>query len=700
MDAQKFSRIAESLRQYRRAELKDFGEDVSGQPIDQLYVDPLPSNAIVSTVKSGNTTFILGRKGTGKSTVFAKAQSDIRKQDDLISCYIDVKSLHDLTKPADISSSDEVNLNHGIYRTHLLRKAFLGSVLSQVIKELKAASQDMSLWDRWAGRQRSIDELEERLTRIEKSVKNAKLENQELPILQRIQTRWRAQTTDEQTTETSASAKIVASPTFPRAEAQADTKDFERTLDDREIYDEYSRIVLSTFPYEDIISEIKSLLDESSLRRLIIFFDDFSELSFLDQRLFVDIILSPLNNSSNELIKLKVAGYPGRVYYGSIDPTKIDRVNLDFSSLYETTDVQSMESAAIDYTTRLIKTRFSAFDAEIEDYFDSGTPISEHMRTLFQTTFNVPRLMGSLLQYCYLDRISKNQKITPSSLRLAARKYYESTLNTYFDMLNKFALEPFDNKLDRHNQKKLLEFVVGEMRNIRKKIADGTVGGSYFNKLSVQPVSHFYVSSSFSDIFNALEANFLVSRYKDTRDKDGRSVTVFALYYGLTELERIAWGYPEGREYRNYFVQRCFDLTTSIQSFLSSKQTIRCNGCKTSFPLETRASLELYKWKCPECADGVCSIVNIADDFSAEIDEIKQDLQLEPVELEILNTLQVENRPMAAGEISSLIDVTYQLVGRRTAKLQDKGFVKKSQNNNDKRVRSEILEKASDLYFS
>ena len=72
-----FSKIAESLRQYRRAELKDFQNYVEGNVMDRLYVDPLRGNAVLQTVLSNNTTFLIGRKDTGKSTVFAKAQADI-----------------------------------------------------------------------------------------------------------------------------------------------------------------------------------------------------------------------------------------------------------------------------------------------------------------------------------------------------------------------------------------------------------------------------------------------------------------------------------------------------------------------------------------------------------------------------------------------------------------------------------------------
>jgi putative ribosome biogenesis GTPase RsgA len=96
MNPKKFSRIAESLRQYRRAELKDFEQDIGDNPVEALYVDPLPGDGVLQTVLSSNTTFLTGRKGTGKSTVFAKAQSDMRKRADLVSVYIDVKSLYEI----------------------------------------------------------------------------------------------------------------------------------------------------------------------------------------------------------------------------------------------------------------------------------------------------------------------------------------------------------------------------------------------------------------------------------------------------------------------------------------------------------------------------------------------------------------------------------------------------------------------------
>jgi predicted transcriptional regulator len=73
-------------------------------------------------------------------------------------------------------------------------------------------------------------------------------------------------------------------------------------------------------------------------------------------------------------------------------------------------------------------------------------------------------------------------------------------------------------------------------------------------------------------------------------------------------------------------------------------------------------------------------------------------LMLEEVEIDILEVLNQENQRMRAKEISSFIDVTYQLVGKRTGKLQESGLVDKEQKGTI--VKSSITKKAINLYFS
>jgi hypothetical protein len=58
---------AQSLKLYRRAELQD--ESTQKSLIRELYVDPLPHDHVFETIMKPHTTFLIGRKGTGKSTV-------------------------------------------------------------------------------------------------------------------------------------------------------------------------------------------------------------------------------------------------------------------------------------------------------------------------------------------------------------------------------------------------------------------------------------------------------------------------------------------------------------------------------------------------------------------------------------------------------------------------------------------------------
>lgn len=330
MDLEKFSKISESLRQYRRAELRDFEAEIGEKPVDQLYVDALPGGAVLQAVLSSNTTFLLGRKGTGKSTVFAKAQSELRRRKDVISIYIDVKSLYDVLEATNIPEEEleGIGVSNVAYRSHMLRKIMLGKVIAELLKEVSESCDKLNFLERWRGIKKQYDELKSSLNEIGVRVKNSKLEKHETPVLQKITNQLRIKQQQESSTTAAVSGKMSAQLSPDKiglsAEASGSLSDFDKTLDDSDIYNEYSDVVLKSFPFGEIIDEIQTLISEAGLVRLVAFFDDFSELALVDQRLFVDVVLSPLNNSSNETVKLKVAGYPGRVYYGKIDPGKAD----------------------------------------------------------------------------------------------------------------------------------------------------------------------------------------------------------------------------------------------------------------------------------------------------------------------------------------------------------------------------------------
>ena len=71
---------------------------------------------------------------------------------------------------------------------------------------------------------------------------------------------------------------------------------------------------------------------------------------------------------------------------------------------------------------------------------------------------------------------------------------------------------------------------------------------------------------------------------------------------------------------------------------------------------------------------------------------------LEPIELRILECLEDESRAMRAGEIAPLIDATFQLVGRRTSKLNEQGLIDKTKIGTGYST-SKISERARATYF-
>ena len=70
-----FFSAVDSLKKYRRAEIKD---NKGNSLINELYVDALPNEQIIKNCLKDNTTFLIGRKGTGKSTIFLRLEEEYK----------------------------------------------------------------------------------------------------------------------------------------------------------------------------------------------------------------------------------------------------------------------------------------------------------------------------------------------------------------------------------------------------------------------------------------------------------------------------------------------------------------------------------------------------------------------------------------------------------------------------------------------
>lgn len=148
-DVLQFFKAADSLRKYRRAELID--EETGESLLNDLYCDPLPHNGFSTRVASPNTTLIIGRKGTGKSTVFQKLQHDIRKTNDRLTAYVDIKTIWDSSQ-VNLDLQERVAaVDHALPPAVLEKMLIYRTFLSNVVEEIKAELNKKlaeSLWEK------------------------------------------------------------------------------------------------------------------------------------------------------------------------------------------------------------------------------------------------------------------------------------------------------------------------------------------------------------------------------------------------------------------------------------------------------------------------------------------------------------------------------------------------------------------------
>ena len=135
-----FYKAADSLKRFKRAEIKDEQER---SLIETLYTDLLPENQVYKMMLSDTTTFLVGRKGTGKSTIILRLESEYRKKDDYLPCYIDTKTVFESTK------SDYQNLDYlkgriptEALEKYLVERSFIQSILKSIVKELEIVTNN------------------------------------------------------------------------------------------------------------------------------------------------------------------------------------------------------------------------------------------------------------------------------------------------------------------------------------------------------------------------------------------------------------------------------------------------------------------------------------------------------------------------------------------------------------------------------
>lgn len=676
MNKEKFLEAVNSLKLYRRAELID----AKGRKlIQKLYVDPLPNEHILKTIVNANTTFLIGRKGTGKSTIFQRAQHEFDNDKKTTWAYIDIKSLF------ESSTSEIIGTTHidetGILKPETIQKLHVfRCFMTELIKEIKKQIENRvnsNVWskvkDKFTG---SSSELFEKLDGFISEINSEQYINVTGGFVKQASTETNDRVKKADSFSVSAKVKNIPSASLEYIITQLKESQEKRN-------ENFSQIFIRLFRIKDLINQLKEIVSSLNLEKIYIFIDDFSELPKSEMEEVVDTILAPFNNWSDEFIKLKVAVYPGRLYLGDIDRTKIDEVYLDIHRAYGRGDLRAMESQSVDFTKRLLQKRLNYYcKSDLDDYFTTSKTEEDIWMSLFYSCLGNPRILGYILYFSYETAIIHDKKITVLTIKGAAKRYFSEKIGAYFKM-NKFLHESFEERSSIYSLRELYEELVKRSKDLRSYS-----GSKLMTEITGRPpTSHFHVLTEYEQVLSSLELNFFLTKYYEMKDRDGREVSVYSLNYGLCQQESINFGRPEGkREYRLYYVERIFDYSHIIRVYLKMNQEIVCDSCNTKHDAESLSAIKQFGMLCPSCRKGTCKIINLSKKYEDLIVNVSKESLLPQTELGILKTLHDERENMFANQIASELDCSYQLVGKRGRNLSDRELVIRSENESGRRI--------------
>lgn len=432
-------------------------------------------------------------------------------------------------------------------------------------------------------------------------------------------------------------------------------------------HDEYSQILMRIIRIPDIIDELKVILKNIGMRDLYIFLDDFSELPSDAMSVVVDSLISPLSRWS-DFVKFKIAAYPGRIYLGSLDKTKLEEVSLDIYDLYGGNGVTQMEEKATDFVRRLVEKRLTHHRISQELIF-SRSSVDEIFRTLFFSSMANPRILGHILLYSYESNLIYGKTIGTRSIQEASERFFDEKVLPFFST-GVFRLA-FSERSSIFSLKELLETIVNKARKLRQE-------GSRSLEASSERTfsSHFYVSCEYDELLQSLELAFFVTKYFEQSDREGSRVSIYALNYGLCIKYQIGFGRPaEKRSDRLFFVGRRFDYNGLVRDYMNSNQEIKCDSCSEEYDLSMLPALKMMKMHCLKCKQGRCEVINLSRKYEDVITSVEASLLLPETELGILQALKTEEKSLVAAEIASELDCSGQLVGRRGKKLAERELV-------------------------
>lgn len=652
--ADTFLTLTESLSRYRRAELKN---EKSENLIEELYVDPLENDLVFKSMLQNNTTLLIGRKGTGKSTIINRFQHEIRKSDDKLSLYIDVKALFEQAKNSSFSSPySEQSLSQKNIEKLNLYIVFIEKIINEINQEIKKGLFTNPIKNFFIKEGITKNEFEKQLDLLFKEVKKASY----IDITSTKESQQSSRTTDS----TQFSVGLSASASVEKQEVKASINNDSKN----EIVNsqEFTKILSRYFNIIDFMNRLKKLLSKIPINNVFICLDDMSEIDKNSMEVFTEFIIGPLNNLSDEYFKFKISLYPGRDYLPTIDRQKVKTFNLDYYDLYSIGNADKVEELAQKYTKKLIERRFFHYygkNVNLGDFYEitNEMKIDDYYRLLFQISSNVPRIIGKVLEIALQKTNSFERKINKKILQESAKQHYKNDIEYILTKSEYIEYKSYDEAFEQYHLLKLLNKIINKAIENKKHIGISTA--KIFEKYNpnTAPSNYLYINENMENILKTLEFNFFITKYSSQKDREGNDVSVFSLNYGLCMDKNIIFDEKSDRKFR---IERIFDFNSLIIDWMNESKELICEKCATTYPIEQKDIFIKYNVACQKCGGQVV--------FRPIIDEkekqrLEKNIRIPKKEFEILNALN-HKKSFTASELGYELDRAYQSINHSIGK--------------------------------
>lgn len=664
---ERFLQVTDSLSRYRRAELID--SKTEENLIESLYVDPLNNDLLLKNMLSNNTTLLIGRKGTGKSTIINRFQHEIRKSNDKLSLYIDVNTLFDQSKNSnylDFQIEDHVQHELDIQKLSLYMH-FTKNVISEIKKEINKNMFISGVQSFFGKNGLTQKDFQEQLDALFNSI--------EKPEFKDITARKTILVEEKNHTNKVDSQTVDAKVTFSDASLGATAKSSKTNETDD--FQAYSKVLQRYFHIIDFMSKLKEILEKIPVKTVFICLDDVSELEKEHLEVFINTIVAPLNNLSNEYYKFKISLYPGRIYLPEIDRMKVDTFILDYYDLYSIGNAEKVEESAISYTKRLLETRFRYFFGEdfiLGELFE----VDNLYKLLFQMSSNVPRIMGKILQIAMYKSDSLSTKITKKILQEAARQYYKQNIEYVLVKNEYIKYKSYDESFEQYHLYELLKQIIEKAKSNKKHIGESSASIFEQYNANTAPSNYLHVPKEMEDILRTLEFNFFITKYSEQKNKDSQDISIFTLNYGLCYDNNII--YDEGSD-RKFRVQRIFDFKNIIYDWLKNSNQLICNNCGKEYSLDDKSTID--KFGCIECRSRNVELRPIINTSLEQ--KLNQNFRLIKKDYDVLNTLFSTNEKLTSSLIGEELDRSYQSINHsinKNSELKQCDFIDRIEENN------------------